>query len=214
MAAKVLGGDDFTLEDFLEQMLAVRKMGPIGNLLGMLPGMGQMKEAIAEIDDSHLDRVTAIIRSMTPGERADPKMINASRRRAHREGLRHDGHRREPAGRPLLRGAQDDEADGRPDGPARHEAQRHPVVEEQAQGQEGRRRTQAGPRMPLGCPVGCPAASRVAARCCRACPGCRAGCRRSTSRSSASRPRGHRPAPSCSVPGGGRDWHARPVTVR
>jgi signal recognition particle subunit SRP54 len=80
MTAKVLGGEDFTLEDFLEQMLAVRKMGPIGNLLGMLPGMGQMKDAIAEIDDSHLDKVTAIIRSMTPGERSEPKIINASRR--------------------------------------------------------------------------------------------------------------------------------------
>jgi len=80
MTSKVLGGGDFTLEDFLEQMLAVRKMGPIGNLLGMLPGMGQMKDQIAEIDDSHLDRVTAIIRGMTPLERADPKIINASRR--------------------------------------------------------------------------------------------------------------------------------------
>jgi signal recognition particle subunit SRP54 len=80
MTAKVLGGSDFTLEDFLEQMLAVRKMGPIGNLLGMLPGMGQMKDQIAEIDDKHLDRVAAIIRSMTPAERDDPKMINASRR--------------------------------------------------------------------------------------------------------------------------------------
>jgi len=80
MTAKLTGGDDFTLEDFLEQMLAVRKMGPISNLLGMLPGMGQMKEQIAEIDDGHLDRVTAIIRSMTPGERADPKVINGSRR--------------------------------------------------------------------------------------------------------------------------------------
>jgi signal recognition particle subunit SRP54 len=80
MTAKVLGGNDFTLEDFLEQMLAVRKMGPIGNILGMLPGMGQMKEQIAEIDDSHLDRVTAIIRGMTPVERTDPKIINASRR--------------------------------------------------------------------------------------------------------------------------------------
>ena len=80
MTAKLVGGQDFTLEDFLEQMLAVRKMGPIGNLLGMLPGMGQMKEQIAEIDDKHLDRVTAIIRGMTPAERNDPKMINASRR--------------------------------------------------------------------------------------------------------------------------------------
>jgi signal recognition particle subunit SRP54 len=80
MAAKLVSGTDFTLEDFLDQMMAVRKMGPIGNLLGMLPGMGQMKEAIANIDDRDLDRVAAIIRSMTPAERADPKIINGSRR--------------------------------------------------------------------------------------------------------------------------------------
>jgi signal recognition particle subunit SRP54 len=80
MAAKVLGGEDFTLEDFLEQMMAIRKMGPIANLLGMLPGMGQMKEQISQIDDRDLDRIAAIIRSMTPAERANPKMINGSRR--------------------------------------------------------------------------------------------------------------------------------------
>ena len=61
-------------------MLAIRKMGPIGNLLGMLPGAGQMKDALAAVDDSQLDRVQAIIRGMTPAERADPKIINASRR--------------------------------------------------------------------------------------------------------------------------------------
>jgi signal recognition particle subunit SRP54 len=55
-------------------------MGPIGNLLGMLPGAGQMKEALAAVDDSQLDRVQAIIRGMTPAERADPKIINGSRR--------------------------------------------------------------------------------------------------------------------------------------
>jgi signal recognition particle subunit SRP54 len=79
MASKLMG-DDFTLEDFLEQMMMIRKMGPIGNLLGMLPGMGQMKEAISQVDDRDLDRIAAIIRSMTPGERADPKLINGSRR--------------------------------------------------------------------------------------------------------------------------------------
>jgi signal recognition particle subunit SRP54 len=78
-AAKI-GSGELTLEDFLEQMLAIRKMGPIGNLLGMLPGAGQMKDALAAVDDSQLDRVQAIIRGMTPAERADPKIINASRR--------------------------------------------------------------------------------------------------------------------------------------
>ncbi|AFM16692.1 signal recognition particle subunit FFH/SRP54 (srp54) [Mycolicibacterium chubuense NBB4] len=78
-AAKI-GSGELTLEDFLEQMLMIRKMGPIGNLLGMLPGAGQMKDALAAVDDSQLDRVQAIIRGMTPQERADPKIINASRR--------------------------------------------------------------------------------------------------------------------------------------
>jgi signal recognition particle subunit SRP54 len=80
MTAKLLGGEQFTLEDFLDQLIAVRKMGPIANLLGMMPGMGQMKDQLAELDDSHFDRVTAIIRSMTPGERTTPKIINGSRR--------------------------------------------------------------------------------------------------------------------------------------
>ncbi|MBN6033391.1 signal recognition particle protein [Amycolatopsis sp. 195334CR] len=79
-AAQKLGSGELTLEDFLEQMLAVRKMGPIGNLLGMLPGAGQMKDQLAQVDDKSLDRLQAIIRGMTPAERADPKIINASRR--------------------------------------------------------------------------------------------------------------------------------------
>jgi signal recognition particle subunit SRP54 len=80
MAAKLASGNQFTLEDFLEQLMAIRRMGPIGNLLGMLPGMGQMKEAISQVDDRDLDRIAAIIRSMTPAERQDPKIINGSRR--------------------------------------------------------------------------------------------------------------------------------------
>jgi len=80
MTAKLMEGDSFTLEDFLEQMTALRRMGPLTNILGMLPGMGQMKDQLAELDDSHFDRVTAIIRSMTPGERTNPKIINGSRR--------------------------------------------------------------------------------------------------------------------------------------
>ena len=80
MTGKLLGGEQFTLEDFLDQLIAVRRMGPIANILGMMPGMGQMKDQLAELDDSHFDRVTAIIRSMTPGERTNPKIINGSRR--------------------------------------------------------------------------------------------------------------------------------------
>jgi len=80
MTAKLLGGEQFTLEDFLEQLIAVRRMGPIANVLAMMPGMGQMKDQLAQIDDKHLDKITAIIRGMTPEERRNPKIINGSRR--------------------------------------------------------------------------------------------------------------------------------------
>ena len=80
MAAKLQGGEDFDLEDFLEQMVQVKKMGSITSLLGMLPGMGQMKEALDQVKDSDLDRIAAIIRSMTPQERRAPKILNGSRR--------------------------------------------------------------------------------------------------------------------------------------
>lgn len=80
MAGKLTSGESFTLEDFLEQMMMVQKMGPIKNLLGMMPGMGQMRDQLDSIDDRDLDRIAAIIRSMTPAERQDPKIINGSRR--------------------------------------------------------------------------------------------------------------------------------------
>jgi signal recognition particle subunit SRP54 len=80
MTSKFTSGESFTLDDFLEQMMMIRKLGPIGNLLGMLPGMGQMRQQIDQIDDKDLDRVAAIIRSMTPGERSEPKILNGSRR--------------------------------------------------------------------------------------------------------------------------------------
>jgi signal recognition particle subunit SRP54 len=80
MAGKLMGGEDFDLEDFLEQMMQVKKMGSLTSILGMLPGMGQMKDALAQVDDKDLDRIAAIIRSMTPQERRTPKMLNGSRR--------------------------------------------------------------------------------------------------------------------------------------
>jgi len=80
MTAKLVGGEQFTLDDFLEQLTAIRRMGPISNLLAMMPGAGQLKDQINDVDDKHLDRVTAIIRSMTPAERTTPKIINGSRR--------------------------------------------------------------------------------------------------------------------------------------
>ena len=77
---KFTEGEDFTLDDFLDQMLTVRKMGSLGKLMGMLPGMGEMKNALEQVDDRDLDRAAAIIQSMTPAERNDPKILNASRR--------------------------------------------------------------------------------------------------------------------------------------
>ncbi len=74
--------DQFTLEDFLQQMRQVRKMGPLSGIIGMLPGMGAMKQLKnADIDEGELDRVEAIILSMTPAERADPHIIKGSRRK-------------------------------------------------------------------------------------------------------------------------------------
>ncbi len=79
---KKLEKDQFTLEDFLQQMRQVRKMGPLSGLIGMLPGMGAMKQLKnADVDERELDRVEAIILSMTPAERANPAMINGSRRK-------------------------------------------------------------------------------------------------------------------------------------
>ena len=77
---KIAQGESFTLEDFLEQMQAVKKMGSLGKILGMLPGMGDMKAQLDQVDDKELDRVAAIILSMTPAERRDPKILNGSRR--------------------------------------------------------------------------------------------------------------------------------------
>ncbi|WP_419998227.1 signal recognition particle protein [Streptomyces boninensis] len=81
MAKKLAKGPkEFTLDDFLAQMEQVRKMGSISKLLGMMPGMGQMKEQINNLDEKDVDRTAAIIKSMTPGERQDPVIINGSRR--------------------------------------------------------------------------------------------------------------------------------------
>jgi signal recognition particle subunit SRP54 len=73
-------GKDFTLDDFLTQMEQVRKMGSLSKLIGMLPGMAQMKDQIQNVDEREIDRTAAIIKSMTPGERNDPTIINGSRR--------------------------------------------------------------------------------------------------------------------------------------
>ena len=80
MAGKLASGDGLTLEDFVEQLAMVRKLGPIGNLLGMLPGAAQNRELLSQISDKDLDRAAAIVNSMTPQERKTPKILNGSRR--------------------------------------------------------------------------------------------------------------------------------------
>jgi len=77
-AARLMDGQ-FTLDDFLEQMQQLKKMGSIGNLVGMMPGMPKELKG-ANIDDDDLKPIEAIIRSMTPEERAEPVIINGSRR--------------------------------------------------------------------------------------------------------------------------------------
>ena len=80
MAGKLVSGEGFTLEDFVDQLNMVRKLGPIGNLLGMLPGAAQNRELLSQVSDKDLDRAAAIVSSMTPTERRTPKIINGSRR--------------------------------------------------------------------------------------------------------------------------------------
>lgn len=80
-AANKLTSGELTLEDFLDQLLMIRRMGPIGNLLKMMPGGKQMNQMADMVDEKQLDRIQAIIRGMTPEERQDPKILNASRRK-------------------------------------------------------------------------------------------------------------------------------------
>jgi signal recognition particle subunit SRP54 len=76
--------DDFTLEDFRDQLRTIRKMGPIEQILGMLPGMGalkEMKQAREQVDEKQFARVEAIINSMTAKERRSHQIINGQRRK-------------------------------------------------------------------------------------------------------------------------------------
>ena len=86
-AAEKLRKNQFTLDDFLEQMQQMKRMGPIGQILEMVPGMrGLAKEAQVAVDRGELKRVEAIIQSMTRAERTDPGILNASRRRRIAQG--------------------------------------------------------------------------------------------------------------------------------
>ena len=79
-AADKLTGGSFTLQDFLKQMEAMAKMGSMTKIMGMIPGMGQFKEQLENFDEREVDRIKAIILSMTPAERDNPRLIDGSRR--------------------------------------------------------------------------------------------------------------------------------------
>lgn len=80
MERKFLAAEDFTFDDFLNQMAAIKKMGSLKQMLAMMPGMGQMRAQLDALDEREFDRVEAMVRSMTPFERTHPKLINGSRR--------------------------------------------------------------------------------------------------------------------------------------
>jgi len=73
--------DDFTLEDFRDQLRTIKKMGPLESILGMLPGMGNIKQAMGAVDEKQFARIEAIINSMTVRERANHGIIDGSRRK-------------------------------------------------------------------------------------------------------------------------------------
>lgn len=79
-AAKLMAGEDFTFDDFLSSMNQLKNMGSIKKMMGMLPGMGQYRDMIDQFDEREIDRMEAIIQSMTPFERANPSKIDGSRR--------------------------------------------------------------------------------------------------------------------------------------
>ena len=78
--ADKIAKESFTLEDFLDQMQQIRKMGSLKSMLAMMPGAGQLRQQIDNFDEKEIDRTEAIIRSMTPAERRQPKLLNGSRR--------------------------------------------------------------------------------------------------------------------------------------
>lgn len=86
--AKKMAKNNFTLDDFLSQMQQVRKLGPLQNILGLLPGMGKIKDQLKDIDmdSKEIRRIEAIIKSMTKAERTNPNILNGSRRKRIAEG--------------------------------------------------------------------------------------------------------------------------------
>ena len=126
-----------------EQMQQVRKLGSMSKIMGMLPGMGQFRDQLADFDEREIDRIQAIIQSMTPAERANPKLIDGSRRARIAKGSGRTGQRREHARRPVLRGPQDDDVlrprrrHARVAGDARHGGRRRQAQQGEAEAGQG-----------------------------------------------------------------------------
>ena len=99
----------FGFDDFLDQMKQIRRMGPVGNLLGMLPGFGQLKGLKnAKVDERELDRIEAIVLSMTVRRAAQPEADRRIAAQAHRAWLGHHTGRRQPAAEAVRPDAEDD----------------------------------------------------------------------------------------------------------
>jgi signal recognition particle subunit SRP54 len=113
MARKFLADEDFTFDDFLEQMSAIKKMGSLKQMLGMMPGMAQMRDQIDSLDEREFDRVEAMVRSMTPYRAQPPQADQRLPPGAHRRRLGRHRDRGQPAARAVRRGAEDDEASSR-----------------------------------------------------------------------------------------------------
>ena len=125
MARKFLAEEDFTFDDFLQQMSAIKKMGSLKAMLKMMPGMQGMRDQLDSLDEREFDRVEAMVRSMTPVRAVPPQAHRRLAPLAHRQGLGRDGVGGQPAAGAVPRGAEDDEVAGprwrrRPAGDAGH----------------------------------------------------------------------------------------------
>ena len=150
IAERMMSGEGFTLEDFVEQLNMLRKLGPLKNILGMMPGASKNKELLDQVNDKDLDRAEAIVRSMTPAGAAYPEDHQRLAPTAHRQRIRRHRGRGLPAGHELLRGPEaDEDADGRRDaghaGDPGHGGRR-PALGQGRQGEE--REGQAPQRRP------------------------------------------------------------------
>ena len=194
MADKLASGEGFTLEDFVEQLAMVRKLGPIGNLLGMLPGAAQNREMLSQVSDKDLDRAAAIVNSMTPERAPQPEDHQRLAAGAHRRGLGRRGRRGQHAHHQVPRGPEDDAADDGHAGHAARLAEGAPQGQEEVQGRApGRQHGHPGcGRKPPGRAGGAPP-GQARDRPCRApSPGCRTGWAEATEDSSCRRDSGRR----------------------